>query len=283
MNFFDLHCDTPYECYTKNQEFYVNRLGISGEGGKDFNNWYQTFAFWIKDGLENPFDFYKKMYSDFKTKLKNKPNNLTPLFSVEGGDLIENDSDRLFVLKEDNIRFLTLTWNGENKIAGGVNSDKGLTDFGKEVIDKMNFLKIGCDLSHLNKKSFYSALEYAEFPLATHSNCSEICRHPRNLNTEQIKLLCEKKGIIGLCFYPLFLGGDVFEKIYENICFLCDKGYENHIAIGSDFDGAKMDERLDNISKIPFLYEFLEQKGIKRDVLNKIFYENAYNYIANLK
>ena len=222
------------------------------------------------------------MYSDFKVKIQDKPLNLTPLFSVEGGAVLENDSDRLFILKEDNIRFLTLTWNGENKIAGGVNSNKGLTDFGREVIGKMNRLKIGCDLSHLNKKSFYSVLEYAKFPLATHSNCGEICDHPRNLNIEQIKLLCEKKGIIGLCFYPLFLGGDVYQKIYENVFFLCDKGYENHIAIGSDFDGAKMDKKLDSISKITFLYDFLEQKGIKKDLLNKIFYENAYNYIANL-
>lgn len=277
-----MHCDTPYECYTKSQGFYVNQIAVSGKGGKEFEKWFQTFAFWIKDDLGNPFEFYKKMYSDFKVKIQNKPSNLTPLFSVEGGAVIENDSDRIFLLKEDNIQFLTLTWNGENAIAGGVNSQKGLTDFGKEVLHKMNRLKMGCDLSHLNKKSFYSALEYAEFPLATHSNCSEICDHPRNLDEIQIKLLCEKKGIIGLCFYPLFLGGDVFQKIYENIYFLCDKGYENNIAIGSDFDGAQMNKKLDNISKIPKLYGFLEDKGIKRDILNKIFYENAYNFIAKL-
>lgn len=282
MNFFDLHCDTPYECYTKNQKFYVNQLAVSGEGGKTIEKWYQTFAFWIKDDLENPFGFYKKMYSDFKVKIQDKPDNLTPLFSVEGGAVIENDSDRIFALKNDGIRFLTLTWNGENDIAGGINSNKGLTDFGREVIGKMNRLKMGCDLSHLNKKSFYSVLEYAKFPLATHSNCSEICDHPRNLNIEQIKLLCEKRGIIGLCFYPQFLGGDVFEKIYQNIHLLCDKGYEKNIAIGSDFDGAIMSEKLDNISKIPLLYRFLEERGIGKGVLDKIFYKNAYNYIANL-
>ena len=247
-----------------------------------FENWIQTFAFWIRDDLDNPYDFYKNMYFDFKDKIKNRPDNLTPIFSVEGGAVIENDSDRVFELQNDGIKFLTLTWNGENAIAGGVNSNKGLTDFGKEVIDKMNRFKIGCDLSHLNKESFYKALEVSNFPLATHSNCKEICHHPRNLEFDQIKLLFEKKGIMGLCFYPLFLGGDVFEKIYQNIYFLCDKGYENNIAIGSDFDGAEMREGLDNISKIPLLYRFLEQRGIKKDILDKIFYKNAYNYIANL-
>ena len=283
MNFFDLHSDTPFECFMKKQDFMENNLAVSGEFGGCFDNWFQTFAFFIRDDLENPYNFYKKMYSDFSEKLKNRPPNLKPIFAVEGGAVLEDDSDCLFELKKDGIKFLTLTWNGENLIAGGMNSNKGLNDFGKEVINKMNSLKIGCDLSHLNKKSFYSALEYAEFPLATHSNCSVICEHPRNLDETQIKLICERKGVMGLCFYPLFLGGCVFEKIYENIFYLCDKGYENNIAIGSDFDGAEMSSELDNISKIPHLYGFLEQRGISKDILNKIFYENAYNFIANLK
>lgn len=283
MNFFDLHCDTPYECYTKNQEFYVNCLAVSGKKGTVFNNWKQTFAIWIKDETENPFLLYKNILCDFKLKVQKRPHNLTPLFAVEGGAVLENDADRLFILKTDGIKLLTLTWNGENNIAGGTKTDKGLTDFGKTVIDKMNRIEIGCDLSHLNDKSFFDVIEYADFPLATHSNCRKLCNHPRNLTDEQIKLICEKGGIIGLCFYPEFLGGDTFQKIYENIYHICDMGFENNIAIGSDFDGAEMDRRLSNISKIPHLCRFLKQKGLDSDLLNKIFFQNANNYIAKLK
>ena len=70
MNYFDLHCDTPYECYTKNQRFYVNQLSVSGELAKDFCEWKQVFAVWIKDEMDDPFDFYKKVLNDFKEKLK---------------------------------------------------------------------------------------------------------------------------------------------------------------------------------------------------------------------
>ena len=52
-------------------------------------------------------------------------------------------------------------------------------------------------------------------------------------------------------------------------------GYENNIAIGSDFDGGIMDKRLDRIDKIPQLFEFLEEKGLEKPILNKIFYTNA--------
>ena len=282
MDFFDLHCDTPYECYSKNQKFYVNQLAVSGNQAETFGNWHQTFAFWIKDDLPSPWQKYKEIYADFTSKLKEKPQNLTPHFAVEGGALLENDAERVFSLKKDGVKFLTLTWNGENNLAGGVKSDKPLTDFGKKVIKNLNHSKIGCDLSHLNEKSFYKAVEISKFPLATHSNCRDLCENPRNLKAEQIKLIAHKGGVMGLCFYPEFLGEDVFESIYRNIFYLCEKGYEDIIAIGSDFDGAKMSPKLDKICKVKDLYSFLESKGLKKDLLHKIFYLNAYNFVAKL-
>lgn len=280
MNYFDLHCDTPFECHKTNSPFFDNSLAVSGRKGAFFEKWEQFFAIWISDTTENPFKTYKEILNDFKFKVKKRPQNLKPFFSVEGGAVLEGDICRLYSLKQDKIKLLTLCWNGENEIAGGSQTEKDLTCFGKRVIRLMNCLKIGCDLSHLNRKSFYHALENAKYPLCTHSNCDIVCNHKRNLDQEQIKALCLRNGIIGLCFYPEFLGGDVFEKIYENIFVLCDMGYENNIAIGSDFDGGKMDKRLDGIDKIPCLFEFLMKKGLKKELLDKIFYLNAHNYVA---
>lgn len=282
MNFFDLHCDTAYELYKNSLPFQNNVLSVTPKGRANFDSWFQTFAVWIADDTPKPFLLYKNILCDIKEKLKTAPKNPYPIFSVEGGAVLEEELDRLDILKEDSIKMLTLTWNGENSIAGGTKSQKNLTDFGKKVVTRLNELKIACDLSHLNSNSFYSAIELAEFPIATHSNCYEICNHPRNLTFEQIKLIAEKGGVVGLTFYPEFLGENVFEGIYKNIVFLCENELENHISLGSDFDGGQMDKTLDNISKIPYLYAFLEEKGIKKAVLDKIFYLNAYNFIAKL-
>ena len=281
MNFFDLHCDTAFECYKNNEEFYVNSLAISGEAA-DFKKWKQVFAVWIRDDHPEPFEFYQTVLTDIKQKLLKKPSFLTEFFSVEGGAVLEDDSDRLYILKNDQIKLLTLCWNGENLIAGGSKTEKGLTAFGKEVVSKMNRLKMACDLSHLNEKSFYAALEVADFPLASHSCSRFVFNHQRNLYDDQIKQLSQKNGIIGLCFYPEFLGENVFEAIYRNIFHLLDMGLENHIAIGSDFDGGQMDKTLNSIKLVPNLYTFLQTKGLKEDLLNKIFYENADNFIAKL-
>lgn len=279
MNYFDLHCDTPYECYFKKQDFLKNSLAVSGEKGAVFDNWKQVFAVWIRDDLDEPYRLYKAILRDFKEKLGKKPDNLTPYFSVEGGAVLEDDTDRLYALKEDGVRILTLTWNGENRIAGGSKTDKGLTDFGKRVIREMNGLKMLCDLSHLNEKSFYSAVELADYPLATHSNCKAVFDCPRNLSDNQLKLIAQKGGIVGLCLYPKFLGGEVFDRLYRNIYHLLELGMENSIAVGSDFDGADMAVELCDISKIPLLRAKLHEKGLSETVLDKIFYKNAENYL----
>lgn len=278
MNYFDLHCDTPYECYFKNQPFIRNSLAVSAEKGAEFESWKQLFAVWIRDDIDNPFKLYREILDGFKEKLKQKNENLTPYFAVEGGAVIGNDIDLLYELKADGIRSLTLTWNGENLLAGGSKTDKGLTHFGQRVINELNALKICCDLSHLNDKSFYKAVEISDYPIATHSNCRAVCDVPRNLTDDKLKLISEKGGIIGLCFYPEFLGGAVFLKLYENIYHMLEMGLENNIAIGSDFDGAKMDNALSDITKIPRLYGNLYEKGIPKDILDKIFYKNAENY-----
>ena len=282
MNYFDLHCDSATEWYNQNLTLKNDTLSVSSRKGKFFNKWYQTFAVFIDDNCRNPWEHYLNIYSRIKTVLKDKPQNLSPILSVEGGALLEENIERLDILKAHNIKFLTLTWNGENAIAGGCKTEKGLTPFGKQVIEKMNHLKLCCDLSHINEKSFYSAIDLTEYPLATHSNCYKLCEHPRNLKDEQLKLISQKGGIIGLCFYPEFIKGDIFDGIYQNICHLLEMGLEKNIAIGSDFDGALMSKELDGIDKIPTLFEFLKQKNIPNCILERIFYKNAKNYIAKL-
>ena len=279
MNFFDLHCDTPYECYFQKQPFSQNRLAVSAKRGRCFEKWQQVFAIWIKDGEKEPYRLYQSILNDFKRKLFPCPQNLIPYFAVEGGSVIEERTERIAELKKDGVRFFTLTWNGENRIAGGVSSKRGLTEFGREVITLLNREGIATDLSHLNDQSFYDAVSCADFPVATHSNCRSVCNVPRNLKDDQIRLIAQKGGLIGLCFYPSFLCGEVLDALYCNIRHLCKMGLEEFIAVGSDFDGAEMAREVSSLSDIPFLYVKLNEMGIQESILRKVFYENADRYI----
>jgi len=276
LRFFDLHADTPYLCFEQNIAFNDFRLAVTPDKADFLTEWRQCFAVFVRDDAENPYSYYNEVLRDFKRQISGikKPKIY---YTLEGASLIDS-TEKVFKIKKDGIRAVTLTWNGENKIAGGVNSQKGLSPFGAEVIEALNKNKICCDLSHLNKKSFFDVTDRAEYPFASHSNCSFICKNPRNLTDEQIKLIAERKGIIGLCFYPQFLSGEVFSSLYKNIYHLLSKGLEDNISVGSDFDGALMDKSLDGIDKIPALYGYLEQKGLSKNLLDKIFYTNALKF-----
>lgn len=284
MKFFDLHCDTAYKCYRDNLYFTDNTLAVTPQKAADFDVWYQCFAVFIKDGTKQPFEYYKNTVENFKKLLKNCPDNLTPIFTVEGGALIEKDLGRIETMYRDGIRALTLTWNGENQIAGGADTDAPLKEFGRQVIHKLNRLSIATDLSHLNKKSFYGAIEIAEKPIITHSCLECINSHRRNIDDNQLKLLVQKGGVFGLCFYPAFLGeGDVLENVYKNIFHVLDLGYEDYLSMGSDFDGADMSCKLYDISAVPKLYSYLKSRNINEDILDKIFFQNAYNFFNSKK
>lgn len=279
MKFFDLHCDTAYKCYRDNLLFTDSSLAVTPKKAECFDKWYQCFAIFIKDGIKNPFEYYKITLDNFKQELKNKPDNLTPILTVEGGLLIEDDLSRIETMYNDGIRALTLTWNGENQIAGGADTDAHLKDFGREAITELNRFGIATDLSHLNKKSFYGAIEIAEKPIVTHACCEYVYNHRRNIDDNQLKELVQKGGVFGLCLYPVFLGeGDVFENVYKNIFHILDMGYEDSLSIGSDFDGADMSDKLYDISSVPKLYEYLKLRKINENILNKIFFDNAYNF-----
>ena len=72
------------------------------------------------------------------------------------------------------------------------------------------------------------------------------------------------------------------KNIFLNIQHMLNLGLENNIAIGSDFDGGQMAEELDCTEQTPNLYDFLLKMGIDTKLLDKIFFENAFDFYKKL-
>lgn len=280
MRYFDLHCDTPRVCLKKNIMPDDVALAVSVKKGGIFEGWRQCFAVFVPDDSTDPQGEYERILTGFKQKISGfkKPERI---FTLENGAPIRSTefADRLAA---DGIKAVALTWNGENDLAGGAYCDTGLKPFGREVIRQLNRRKIALDLSHLNRQSFFAAAEAADTVFASHTCCYKTHNHPRNLTDEQLKYVADRSGVIGVCFYPEFLGTKyAFEGVWRHINHLLNLGLEDHIAIGSDFDGADMSEQLDGIERIPGLYRYLSLRGIPLSILDKFFFNNADRFFKN--
>lgn len=164
-----------------------------------------------------------KSYADLAKALKE--NKLASMMGVEGGHMIEDDLQKLENLYNRGARYLTLTWNNSTSWAtsaadettlGDSLKHKGLSDFGKQVVRKMNELGMMIDVSHIGEQTFKDALAITTKPvIASHSNAYALCPHRRNLKDYQIKAIAQNGGVIQLNFYAGFVDS-MYEKNMAN-------------------------------------------------------------------
>ncbi len=148
---------------------------------------------------------------------------IAAVIGVEGGHMIEGRMDYLDSLFARGARYLTLTWNNSTEWATSATDEsrnpkklkhKGLTDFGRQIIHRMNELGMMIDLSHVGRQTFFDAIETTTKPvLVSHSNAYALMAHPRNLQDDQIKAVAENGGVICLNFYSGFLDPLHYTKI----------------------------------------------------------------------
>jgi membrane dipeptidase len=168
-----------------------------------------------------------KTPADLQQAIKEK--KLAAMLGVEGGHMIEDKLENLEKLADRGMQYLTLTWNNSTSWASSAADEtaspnpsgggaleperrKGLTEFGKSVIRRMNELGVMIDVSHLGEKTFWDAMAITTKPvIASHSCVWNLCPHRRNLKDDQIKAIAKNGGVIFLNFYAGFIDS-TYEK-----------------------------------------------------------------------
>lgn len=165
------------------------------------------------------------------------------LLSIEGGGCLGHDLGVLRMMYRLGVRAMGLTWNNGNSIADGCGAeeDRGLTPFGRDVVREMNRLGMVVDVSHLAVKGFWDVIEETNAPIiASHSNARAIHDHRRNLDDDQIRAVIKTGGTVGLTYVPYFLADKenvTIQDLLRHADHILSLGGENHLALGSDFDG----------------------------------------------
>ena len=189
--------------------------------------------------------------------------------------LMVNDASTFF----SKFLYCSLTWNEKNSLAGGAYSSGDLTNLGKQVIDVMNKANTAVDCAHLNRRSFYGAAKYSKLLINSHTALYDITPHPRNVNKEQINLIIQSGGVVGLCLVAEFLGGNSIDNIIEHVDYFVDKFGVNHLCIGTDFYGTQdLPKDFINYNAFNLLTEKLLKLGYSKSNINSIFYNNAKTF-----
>lgn len=172
-------------------------------------------------------------------------NTTTFLLGMEGAEPLMGDHRLLESFYRVGLRLLTLTHSRRNAVGDGAPLSRGtagtpggLSATGIDVIEHAENLGIVVDVSHLNRKGLDDALSATGQPLiASHSNCRELCNHPRNLTDDQIRAIGNTGGVV--CLTAV---GDFVATASPSLADFCDHiehavdvaGVE-HVGLGFDF------------------------------------------------
>ena len=211
--------------------------------------------------------------------------------AIENGYAIGRSLALLDEFARRGVRYMTLTHNGHNEIADAAIAlpalgDKeqeygGLSDFGQDVVDRMNDLGMLVDISHASKSTMMQAARRSRVPVvATHSCMRALCDHKRNLDDEQLELLAATGGVVQVTIVSNFLRPKAHtedvsvEDIVDHIDYAVQRMGIDHVGIGTDFDGGGGVRDYVNAAQTPVLTEALARRGYGPAELEKIWSGN---------
>jgi membrane dipeptidase len=212
---------------------------------------------------------------------------------MEGAEAIGPDLDALYLFYEMGLRSIGPVWSRPTVFGHGVpfkypgdpDIGPGLTDAGKDLVRLCNELGILVDLSHMNQAGFEDVARLSTAPLvATHSNVHALCASPRNLTDRQLDQIRDSSGMVGLNFSTSFLRADGvgspdtgLDEMVRHVDYLVEKLGEDHVGLGSDFDGCTVPNAIKDVTGVPNLFQALGEHGFDAPLLAKFARDNWLN------
>lgn len=172
---------------------------------------------------------------------------ISVLLSLEGVEPLAGDLDMVDVFYDLGLRLVTLTHARRNAAGDGAfysprpsGKPGGVTDFGVDLLRRLEDLGIVIDISHLNEPGFWDVLEFANGPIiASHSNCRALADHPRNLTDDAMEAVASTGGVIGVMAIDDFLTGSdhaaTIDDFIDHIERIVDLIGIDHVCLGLDF------------------------------------------------
>lgn len=179
-------------------------------------------------------------------------------------------------------RSLGIVWNLTNPLGGGTKDPvQGLTVAGKKIIEWAQDHRMIIDFAHMNAPTFADVAKLLKGPIiVSHGNTHALCPNPRNYTDEQLKLVAESGGVVGVFFAKSFLTGTkpaTIDDVVNHLDHLRKVMGIEQVALGTDFGGiiSGFVENFDSLDRLSVLWTALAARGYTDEMLEKIAYRNA--------
>ena len=215
---------------------------------------------------------------------------------IEGAEAVKPDGSNLDLLYAAGIRSIGLVWSRSNAFAHGVpfthdsspDTGPGLTPAGERLVAECEQRGILVDLAHLNEAGFWDVADQTERPLVvSHSAAHALSPAARNLTDEQLDAVAESGGLVGCTFAIPHLREDgdrdadaPLATLLDHIEYLADRMGPEHVALGSDFDGATIPDDVGDVTGLQRVLDGLAERGFGRDAREAIAHGNWQRVLA---
>lgn len=204
---------------------------------------------------------------------------------VEGGHCLEGNLENLDKLYNEGLRMLGPTHFFDNELGGSAHgiTGEGLTDFGKQVVQRMNELGMFIDLAHSSPAIIDDILKMTDKPLiVSHTGVKGTMDNSRNLSDEHVKQIAKNGGLIGIAFFKGAISSPEIQGIVDAMKHVKNIAGIDCIALGSDYDGSVTTPF--DITGLPLLVEELLAQKFTEDEIRAIMGENIKRFmLQNLR
>ncbi len=198
------------------------------------------------------------------------------ILGIEGAHALEGNLDNLAKLYEAGVRIVAPTHFFDNQVGGSAHGvDKGgLTSLGTDMVAAMEARHMLLDLAHASPQVIEDALAVATKPVVvSHTGVRGTCDNNRNLTDAQLTAIAATGGVIGIGYWKTAVCGEDAAAIVRAIRYTADLVGVDHVALGSDFDGA-VPVPFDTTG-LPLVVEALLEDGFEEAEIRKIMGQNA--------
>lgn len=215
---------------------------------------------------------------------------------LEGASPLRGDLallDEFFAL---GVRGIGLVHNHANEVADGcgvAEPRRGLSEFGHELIARMEALGMAVDCAHLPQPAFDDVMAaVTRPPCISHVGARALVNIVRNADDAMLRAVAERGGFVGIDFYPGHVLSRAFEPgvreatvadVADHLLHALKVCGADHVGLGGDFDGFNdACQGLRHVGELPNLERELASRGVPEPAREKIFSTNLLRYLGEI-